>query len=87
MYRPDPIAVTLNPSIHNLLLDATRPRFYSLPIFDTRLALPAIPVAVRERRCRAVYHSPLLFPLNPTISQSIQHFTQLPLTEVSTLLD
>jgi hypothetical protein len=87
MSRPDPIAIPHNSSIHNLPLDANPSTFYSLPIFDTRLAIPpsrsqfvsaviALSVPLRSR-------SP-----NPSrISHSAQHSTQLPLTEVSTLLD
>jgi hypothetical protein len=87
MSPPDPIAIPHNSSIHNLPLDANPHTFYSLPIFDTNWHFPpfrsqfesaviALSVTVRSR-------SP-----NPSrISHSAQHPTQLPLTEVSTLLD
>jgi hypothetical protein len=87
MSRPDPIAIPHNTSINHLPLDANPSTFYSLPIFDTNWHFPpfrsqfesaviALSVTVRSR-------SP-----NPSrISHSAQHPTQLPLTEVSTLLD
>lgn len=72
-------------SIHHLPLDAIFPTFYSLPIFDTRLAPSAIPVAVKGRsQCATSYC--LLFP-SKTPKSTAMHPTQLPLTEVSTLLD
>ena len=39
-------------------LDADQPTFYSSPIFDTRLALPAIPVAVKGRSQCAISQCP-----------------------------
>jgi hypothetical protein len=73
---------------YHLALDAKLTTFYSLPIFDTRLAPPAIPVVVRERSHRAVRrsqpqqplpHLPCLIKqqqlLNPASSDGGQHTT------------
>jgi hypothetical protein len=87
MSPPDPTPIPHNSSINNFALDANRHTFYSLPIFDTNWHFPpfrsqfesaviALSVTVRSRST------------NPSrISHSAQHSTQLPLTEVSTLLD
>ena len=55
----DPIPAPHSKSIHHLPLDADQPTFYSSPIFDTRLALPAIPVAVKGRSQCATSQCPL----------------------------
>jgi hypothetical protein len=68
-----------------LLLDSKLSAFYSLPIFDTRLARLAIPVVVKTRSQCAT--SQCLLILSQFPSQIIKTPTQLPLTEVSTLLD
>src|SRR5271170_2362138 len=47
-------------SIHHLPLDAISLTFYSLPIFDTRLAPFAIPVAVKRRSQCATSQCPLI---------------------------
>jgi len=61
-----PVAVPSFVPIHHLPLDAKSLTFYSLPIFDTRLAPLAIPVAVRKRSLRAVDCH--LFPYYPDTS-------------------
>jgi hypothetical protein len=52
-------------SIHHLPLDAIFTTFYSLPIFDTRLAPFAIPVAVKGRSQCATSQCPLIPPKTP----------------------
>ena len=73
-------------TIHHLPLDATRPSFYSLPIFDL-LAPPANPVAsVKRTICAATYS---LYPLIQYLLYLLvgPEVNQHPLTEVSSLLD
>jgi hypothetical protein len=77
---------TRSPSItiHHLPLDASPSTFYSLRIFDA-LAHLANPIAVTKRTlCAATNPRPHLIQSPELFAQQL---TQLPLTEVSTLLD
>jgi hypothetical protein len=87
MSLPDPTPIPHNSSINNFPLDVNPYTFYSLPIFDTNWHFPpfrsqfesaiiALSVTVRSRSVQP-----------SRISHPAQHSTQLPLTEVSTLLD
>jgi hypothetical protein len=84
MRQHDPIAIRQRLSINNLPLDANRSTFYSLPIYDTSLALPAIPVAVKGRSQCATSQCPLIpyktpkptgQALNPASPDGGQHTT------------
>ena len=66
MSGPDPIAIPNNSSINNLPLDVNPYKFYSLPIFDTRLAIP--PSRSQFESAVIALAVPLLFPQSFTQS-------------------
>jgi hypothetical protein len=66
MSGPDPIAIPHNSSINNLPLDVNPYTFYSLPIFDTRLAIP--PSRSQFESAVIALAVPLLFPQSFTQS-------------------